>query len=645
VEITGFQPRSARLRRLLWCVVQVIPIVFLFWLYFDGLRTWFVADDFAWLGLLPNVHSLHDLLSKLFSPAAQGTIRPWSERGFFLLFESLFGLDSLPFHICVFITMAADVALVAWMARRITGSPAAGFFAAILWTANTTLTAIMAWISAYNEVLCALFLLSATALFIRYADTGRRVFWWCQLVVFTLGFGALEINVVYPALAAAYALFVARREVRKRLLFSITPLWCLSVAYFLVHRALAPLATDGPYAVHIDSRIFPSLGLYWKWSLLPPSWRALGHSSMGGGAIVWILTLALTGFCIREITKRRYTVLFFLSWYLITLAPTIPLPDHRIDYYVGIPLIGLAMLGGLGISQALRSAWIWRAAALASLVLYLCVMVPATRTAMRWWIDRSLPVRGLVLGVAAAHQTHPGKTIVLDGITSSQYDDAIRHGAFYPLGLYDVYLTPGSRDTIHPGTDREKLSYLVLDPLTMRHALAHEQVVVYSDVGDHLRNITEEWERLEFNRSSSSMGSSLNERLAPRRVEIGNPLFAYLLGPEWFPVEWPGFRWMPGRATVQLGGPVSANGKLLLEGSCPDLQLKGGFVHLSASVDGIPLAETKICGTESQFRRLFDVPLSLTGKDSVKVAISVDHVHHEPGGRELGLVLGTVEFE
>ncbi len=69
-----------------------------------GLR----PDDFAWLGLLRDVHSFHDVLHALFDPAAQGTIRPWSERGFFLLFETLFGLDSLPFRICVFVTMAAD---------------------------------------------------------------------------------------------------------------------------------------------------------------------------------------------------------------------------------------------------------------------------------------------------------------------------------------------------------------------------------------------------------------------------------------------------------------------------------------------------------------------------------------------------------
>jgi hypothetical protein len=168
-------PVFARLSRLLW---WLLPIVFLFWLYSDGLRAWFLQDDFNWLGLIRRVHERHDLLTVLFAPAAQGTIRPWSDRGFFLLFGALFGLDSLPYRIFAFVTMAANVALIAWMTRRITGSQAAGFLAAILWTANTALVTVMVWSSAYNEALCLLFLLTAMALFMQYAETGRRVFWW-----------------------------------------------------------------------------------------------------------------------------------------------------------------------------------------------------------------------------------------------------------------------------------------------------------------------------------------------------------------------------------------------------------------------------------------------------------------------------------
>lgn len=494
LETVGTQKtRFARLSRLLWWLV---PIFFLFWIYSDGLKTWFMQDDFNWLGLFRRVHNLRDLPTVLFAPAAQGTIRPWSDRGFFLLFETLFGLNSLPYRIFAFMTMAADVALLAWTTRRITGSPAAGFFASILWVANTALLMVMVWSAAYNQALCLLFLLTAMALFIQYAETGRRVFWWWQLVVFTLGFGALEVNVVYPGLAAAYVLFVAGTAKRRKLLLSLVPLFCISVAYFLVHFAVAPPLRDGPYAIHVDGRMFRTLAVYCKWSLLPAKWSELGYSTRMGGAILLIVAVALSAFVFRQLTKSPGLVLFFASWFLITIMPVIPLADRHTDYYLTIPLVGLAMLGGFGLSRVHPGKRRLSAiAATIPLVAYLAGMISVTKVASRQWLDRSLAVRGLVLGVKAAHETNPGKTIVLDGITSALYDDAVYMPAFYALGLDNVYLTPGSEDKIHSAGRPDRLSELVLDRGTLRNAINHQQVAIYSESGGHLRNDTEAWER------------------------------------------------------------------------------------------------------------------------------------------------------
>ena len=427
----------------------LVPIAFLFVLYADGLQTWFAADDFAWLRLLHDVHSFRDVIHTLFAPAAQGTIRPWSERGFFLLFESLFGLDAVPFRICVFVTMAANLTLVAWIARRITWSRLAGASAAILWTANTALTAVMGWNSSYNEALCSLFLLGALALFIRYVETGRPVWWWWQVVVFTLGFGALEINVVYPALAATYVLFIAPKELRRRLLLGLAPLFLISIAYFLIHRAAVALPTAGAYAVHLDVRMFRTLAAYWKWSLVSQASNGFAHSRLLDRLIFWIVTVGLMAFAVHQLARRRHAVLFFASWFLITIAPVLPLPDHRTDYYLTIPLIGLAMLGGWAISEARDSGPVWQVAALVPILAYLGGMVPLSHAKAKWWLDHSQAVRGLVLGVQAAEAAHPGKTIVLDGITSDLYNVSLGSAAVTSIGLDEAYLTPGAGDTIH----------------------------------------------------------------------------------------------------------------------------------------------------------------------------------------------------
>jgi hypothetical protein len=611
------------------------PVLFLFLLYFKGLTTWFFGDDFAWLGLLRRVHGFHDFLSLMFRPAAQGTIRFLGERGFFLLFEKLFGMESLPFRIWVFLTMAANVLLVAWITVRVTGSRLAGALAPILWTANTGLALVMTWTSAWNEALCSLFLLSATALFMRYAETGRRAFWWWQLVVFTLGFGALEINIVYPAIAAAYALFVAPPPRRAKLLTSVIPLAGISVGYFILHRAVAPFMTEGPYVVAVDRRIVPTFLTYLRWSMLPQNWVAFGHSAIGGWVIFAVAGLGLAAFCIRQIVHKRYAVIFFLCWFLLGIAPVLSLPDHISDYYLTVPLIGLAMAGAWGIAMAWRSTPLLRVAALIPLVAYLGAMLPSTRTAVNYWVERGYPIRGLVLGVQAAQQAHPGKAIVLDGITSQLYDDAVGASAFFPLGLDNIYLTPESRDSIHPLDNPEKLDDLVLEPGVMRSAITHDQVVVYSSVRDHLRNSTWDYERSALDRLANS---------EPRRVEVGNPLFGYLLGPEWYPLE-SDFRWMPKHATLRMGGPDSDKDRLLLQGFCPDVQLRSGPLHLFVTVDRVPLEGIQIAEPENSFRRLLVIPRSLIGRKTVQVEITVNRTTHAPDGRELGVVFGTISIQ
>jgi len=198
-----------------------------------------------------------------------------------------------------------------------------------------------------------------------------------------------------------------------------------------------------------------------------------------------------------------------------------------------------------------------------------------------------------------------------------------------------VYLTPKTGDTLHPPENQDLLQRLVLEPAVMQRAVKADEVVIYSLVGDHLRNVTSRWE------SSSETGSGEPE---PRRVEVGNPLYAFLLGPEWLPLE-SGFRWMPRRATVRLGGPGSVNDRLLLEGFCPGGELNAGPLHLNVAVDGIPSGVAEIFEPGGQFRRLLSLPSALTGRRMIEVELAVDRVLKEPDGRDLGLVFGTIAIQ
>src|SRR6185369_3599656 len=136
-------------------------------------------------------------------------IRPLSERAFFMAGFSLFGLDALPFKIVVFATQFANLALVASIGARLTGKRAAGWVAAVFWVLNSSANLPLGWVCVYNQVMCGFFLLLALHFLLRYLDTGVARYNRYQWAAFLLGFGALELNVVYPAVAAACILFVA----------------------------------------------------------------------------------------------------------------------------------------------------------------------------------------------------------------------------------------------------------------------------------------------------------------------------------------------------------------------------------------------------------------------------------------------------
>jgi hypothetical protein len=571
----------------------------------------------------------------MFSPMAQGTIRPWSERGFFIGMEALFGIDSLPFRLVVFATAVADLLLITWLTRRITGSRIAGFFASVLWASNTALVRAMTWNSAYNEVMCPLFLMGALVLFILYSETRRAVFWWLQLVVFLLGFGALEINVVYPAIAAAWIVFIGPRERRKSLLMSVLPLVAVSVAYFAIHKLLAPLPAAGAYVLRFDTSLFKTMALYWKWSLTPEPMLRFGYRHFSSVLVFLIGSVAIAACVVTELRHRRFAVLFFLSWYLITLAPVLPLPEHRTDYYVTIPVIGLAMLAGAAIGRYWSGSFPQRVLIAIPVFAYLSAMVPVSTAVAHWWFERSLEVRGLMLGVLAARSTHPGKTIVVDGVTTQLFNLSLGNSSLAALGANDVYLTPESALNIKPDPDMADLDTLVLDPLVMQHAVTHDEVVVYSFENDHLRNITEKAATKRYRQSSGPMADGL-----PSRIDVGNSLYSWLLGPEWLSPE-SGVRWMPGRATLRLGVPPEGATVLELNGYCPETQLLQAPRHLMVLIDGELAADTRIYDPESQFHRLLAVTDALAGKTVANLEIRVDPVDRKDG-QYYGLVFGKI---
>ena len=543
-----------------------LPMLFCVAVHWLGLKMWFFGDDFAWLGLRLELHTPRDLVHVLFSPQAQGTVRTLSERLFFVVFSSIFGLESPPFRVWVFLTQFANIALLIQIARRLTGSATAGFLAALLWTANAGIALAISWSSAYNEIAVAFFILLAFRLFLAYIDTGQRKYWIWQWVVFLLGFGALELNVVYPALAAGYALCCARRHLRKTLYLFIP-----SILFIILHLVLIPKSTDDHYRMYLDGSVFTTLWKYWAYAIgalrdSQADWRPLWL----GLILTVLVTAGLAGFVYRRARAGEWTAVFLAAWFVIVILPLLPFKNHFTEYYVTVPSIGLAILGAWAIASGRRAVVLASVGILAGV--YLTLAITDDRMAEKYHYNNSRRMKYLIKGLESQQKMHAREVVLLKGIDSELFWTGFCDDPFRLIGIYHAYLAPGSTKSIEPhpewACDVSRF-YVNLDDAVP--LLRSNQSGVFELEGRHVRDVTQSYLK------TASVDYATRH---PDFIDIADPTFQNRLGPTWYPAE-RGYRWMPKTATVRIHGPTKSGQILEARGYCPAAVLARGPLEVS----------------------------------------------------------------
>jgi hypothetical protein len=488
-------------------------------LYWPGLTNWFYQDDFGWLRLRQDVHSVRDLGPALFAPKAHGNMRPLGENAYWLGLSSVFGPEALPFRIVAFGTQIAALLLLGSIVIRLTGSRTAAVCAEVLWVANSGLAPALAWSSIYNQILSGFFLLLAFYFLL-------RGWHWAHWAAFIFGLGALETNVVYPALAAAYAVLFARPLLKR-----IAPMFAVSAAYVWLHFHFAG-AQGGPYAMHFDLAMPMTFWTYWEW--------ATGHAPVG---VTIAVTVAIAVFAAWRTSKRDYLPLFGLAWFAIVLAVYLPLRDHKMDYYLAAPAIGIAILGAAAAIRAPR--WLSGAA----IAVYLAFSIPAGWAITRWNHERSRRVADLVLGVAQVRRLNPEKLILLDGIDTARFQSAIADLPFLAMDIPQVYLLPGSETQLDAPADL--VTKFELPQGIVLAAVKGGRAVVWNP------------DRFDETAQFRVRADALWKPEPPRFINVGDSVYDEFLGAGWWRAA-NGYRSMTGTGVVRIGGSRKTGERLYI---------------------------------------------------------------------------------
>jgi hypothetical protein len=585
-----------------------------------ALTTWFLNDDFGWMGLIWLART-DGWMRALFAPKAQGTIRVFSERVPFLLFPHFFGMNPWPYRALAVLTWLAALTLVTLIGQRLMGSRTAALIAAVFWTTNANLTRPLAWASDYNELLCVLCIVAAFYARLR----GWTIAEWAA---YLFGFGVLEIIVVYPALAALHALCLDRKKLRGTL-----PLFIPAIAFSLAHFILIPKAeTGGVYDLVFDRRMGGTLLAYLNWTVGPArlyeftgEWRTLGP------LLAAMMIAALILYTVWRTWRRDYLPLFCCGWFLITLAPLLPLPEHVMDYCLTTPLVGFAWLCAAALRSGWRAGIFWRLVAVALGITYLSLMIFETGEYTQWFRNRSLRMKTVVQGVERAKRQHPDSAILLQGVDEELFQSGFEDDPFRLMDV-QVYLTPGSEQDIHMPAGFEGMKRWTISPRNAYSLLEQGKGRVMTVVAGALRDVTPLY-----------MASMRADPRIGRKdfVDVRDPLYAPQVGPEWYKAEGE-IRWMPQAATVKLAGPNQASQKLVVTGYAPRALLAAGPVTLTFRAGGVKIGSRVIKEPDAPFSLELPLPAGLMGQNEIQLRIEVSKTYRPPGdGRELGMAFQT----
>jgi hypothetical protein len=330
-------------------LLPVLPLLIAAIVQRRALGAFFSVDDFVRLeeaaGLLPSTPTLWRLVSEVL---------------YVKLMLALFGPRPLPFHIVSLALHLVNTAFVYRMGRKAGLSAGASCFASSVFGAFPLFYTVLLSAVNINDILALTFVFLALAAL----ENPTPVRGGTAVACFAIALLSKEAVLIVPFAAVLLPL---PGESTAKAARRLAPLLITGIAFaglYLMFRRHG-LGTGGyAYAVGFGVHIVHNLMTYACWSvdLLRPVPDAVGLFDPAAWKVgVWPLAaLALAAALSRS---RRRAILFGCAWWLLGLAPVLPLLAHTYGHYLYVPMAGFAVASAAaaealiaGITRLMRGA-------------------------------------------------------------------------------------------------------------------------------------------------------------------------------------------------------------------------------------------------------------------------------------------------
>ncbi len=279
--------------------------------YYPALHAQLVADDFVLVGQIDFTRAsrfFHDTFGFGRNEYRPVTALSYAVDGW------LWGDNLAGYHLTSLLLHALAVILFFITVRTLTGDTALGFIAAVVFAIHPINHSRVAWISARDATVCAVFLLPALWLFVLSRRSGKRAIYAIAGALAGCALLAYEGAVILPVLFLnADFLFLAQGSPAARLrtaLRSTSLFWAITVGYLCLWQIMFS-ARLGAY----DLAVSP-VGIAQNYGRLLYT-LFYGHRRVAYG-LAYVLVFAL---CHQTLLRRRRVTALALLLILVSFVP------------------------------------------------------------------------------------------------------------------------------------------------------------------------------------------------------------------------------------------------------------------------------------------------------------------------------------
>lgn len=334
------------------------------YLYGFTLRYYFQQDDFFFL-LISKATSLKDIPN--FFVVREGLIayRPFSERIYYYVIQTLFGLNPVIFRIVNFLLILTSFFLIIKVVAYITKDRLTGILTACFWITASFHFMAISWIAASYNIVGTFFYLLTSLCFLKHIDTKKRIYYFFSITFFIFTIGSFEFSITWPAVFALYYIYILKKSYVETIM-KFLPFIIISISYLFVKLLFTNVPQIPEYAVAFNVNSLKAFFWYVLWAFNIPEefkyqvsnllilmnnkflfefWPLVFKSST---LMIWTCLL-VPGIPIyrsfkKEINLNRKIIIFSIIYFVITIAPVLLLPNHTYTMYLTLSSIGVYTL-------------------------------------------------------------------------------------------------------------------------------------------------------------------------------------------------------------------------------------------------------------------------------------------------------------